>query len=103
MRSLRGDDLTAASMEAELARGCRAVYYEYCVSLLLVTFRCPSGVYLLRPGERGLLRGVPYLVLTLLLGWWGVPWGLVYTPLTLLTNLCGGRDVTDELRTRLAE
>jgi hypothetical protein len=30
------------------------------------------------------------------LGWWGVPWGLIYTPLTLWTNLSGGRAVTAE-------
>jgi hypothetical protein len=39
--------------------------------------------------------------LSLLFGWWGLPWGLIYTPLTLWTNLSGGRDVTAELRERL--
>jgi hypothetical protein len=27
-----------------------------------------------------------------------VPWGLLYTPLVILTNLGGGRDVTDQVR-----
>ena len=31
------------------------------------------------------------------LGWWGVPWGIIYTPLTIFTNLFGGQDVTDEV------
>jgi hypothetical protein len=33
-------------------------------------------------------------MVSLLLGWWGVPWGLIYTPLTLWSNLSGGREVT---------
>lgn len=72
----------------------RLVYYEVCVSLVLVTLRRPSGLYRLRPGEWGLWRGLPYALVTFLLGWWGVPWGLVYTPRALWANLTGGRDVT---------
>ena len=31
-----------------------------------------------------------------LLGWWGFPWGFIYTPAVLVTNLKGGRDVTSK-------
>jgi hypothetical protein len=95
--------MTAAELVAEVARGSRLVYYEYCVSFLAVTLRRPSGIYLLRAGELGLLRGLSFTVLSLMLGWWGVPWGLIYTPLVVLTNLCGGRDVTEELLARLED
>ena len=73
----------------------RLVFYEYCISLGIVSLRRPSRVVRLRPGEWGLCRGLPYTILTLLLGWWGLPWGLVYTPLTLWTNLTGGRELTE--------
>ena len=43
-------------------------------------------------------RAFPYSLLTLVLGWWGIPWGLIYTPLALMTNFSGGRDVTAEVR-----
>jgi hypothetical protein len=72
----------------------RTVYYEYCISLVFLTLRRPSGLYHLRPGESGVWKGLPYAALSLLLGWWGVPWGLVYTPLTLWTNLTGGVEVS---------
>jgi hypothetical protein len=91
----------AEELRHELARGGRLVFFEFCVSLGVATLRCPSEVHLLRFGERGLVRGLPYSVLSLLFGWWGLPWGLIYTPLTLWTNLSGGRDVTAELRERL--
>ena len=96
--NIRGiDHLTPAELEKELAAGARFVFFEVCISLLFLTFRRPSAVYLLQPGDRGLLRGLPYSLLTLLLGWWGVPWGLVYTPLALVTNFSGGCDITAQV------
>src|SRR4051812_43654652 len=74
----------------------RLVFYESCISLVFWTLRRSSRLYRLRPGEWGLGKGLPYTLVSALLGWWGVPWGLVYTPLTLWTNLSGGRVVTAE-------
>jgi hypothetical protein len=76
----------------------RWVYYEFCISLVFITLRQPSRVARLRPGEWGLVRGLPYTLVSLLLGWWGIPWGCIYTPLTVWTNLTGGRAVTPEER-----
>jgi len=53
---------------------------------------------LIRRGKKGLLQGLPYTVLSLLLGWWGVPWGLIYTPLVVITNFSGGCDITAAMR-----
>lgn len=95
------EHLTPAELDAELAAGCRIVFYEFCISLVVLTLRCPSGLHLLYPGEYGISRGMPYTLLTFFLGWWGIPMGIVYTPLALVTNLTGGRDVTDEVRATL--
>jgi len=76
--------------------GTRLVFFEYVISPVFLTLRRPSRLYALPAGSRGLLRGLPYTLASLLLGWWGVPWGLVYTPLALWTNLTGGREVTAE-------
>jgi len=81
----------------DVAAGDRFVVFEYCISLIVVTLRRPSRVYLIRAGKTGLLAGFPYTILSLLLGWWGIPWGLIYTPLVVLTNLSGGRDVTSDV------
>jgi hypothetical protein len=80
-----------------LAAGGRLVMFEYCISGLFFSLRRPSRVRLLRRGQAGWWRGLPYSVVSLLLGWWGLPWGLIYTPLTLVTNFSGGCDVTDEV------
>jgi hypothetical protein len=95
------EHLTAEEVDAQLAAGGRLVYYEYCISLIFATLRRPTRVYLLRPDEIGLLRGLPFALISLLLGWWGIPWGIIYTPLTIITDLSGGRDVTAEVRAML--
>jgi hypothetical protein len=71
----------------------RLVYYEICISLIFLTLRRPTAIHELAPGESGVLRGLPYTVLTALFGWWGIPWGFIYTPLALWTNLSGGREL----------
>jgi hypothetical protein len=90
-------NLSPEERAREEARGGRYVFYEYCISLIFITLRKPTGVYFLRAGELGVVRGLPYTLVSLLLGWWGLPWGVIYTPLTLFTNLSGGRDVTEQV------
>ena len=96
-------ELSRADVAQALAAGRRFVFYEYCISLVVVTLRRPSALHILPVGSRGILRGVPYVLVSLLLGWWGVPWGIVYTPLSLITNLTGGCDVTAQVRALLAK
>ena len=71
------------------------------LSIASRSFSPPPGasrvrIYL-RPGELGLVRGLPFSLLSMLVGWWGIPWGVVYTPLVLITNFSGGRDITKEV------
>jgi hypothetical protein len=76
------------------------VFFEVCVALVFLTLRRPSRLYPYRPGWAGWRRGIPYTLVTLLLGWWSIPWGPIYTPLVLWTNLSGGRLVTAQERSR---
>jgi hypothetical protein len=97
------DNLSLAEIDAAIEAGGHFVYYQYCISLLLVTYRQPSHIVFLRPGDRGIVRGLPYSLLTALLGWWGLPWGVIYTATAIFSNLGGGHDVTLEVRRFLAE
>ena len=101
---IRGiDDWTLEEIDAELAAGGRFVFYEYCISLIVATLRQQTDVVLVRADELGLVRGLPFALISLVLGWWAIPWGIIYTPLTLITNLSGGRDVTPEVRAWLQQ
>jgi hypothetical protein len=70
----------------------RWVVYEYCISFIVITLRRTSRPYLLRPGQRAWVRGLPYCAISLVFGWWGLPWGVWCTMITIVTNLAGGRE-----------
>ena len=55
-----------------------------------------------REGESPLVKGLPYTLLSLFIGWWGFPWGLIYTPVVIIQNLSGGKDVTAAVMDSLA-
>jgi hypothetical protein len=76
----------------------RWVVYEYCISLIAVTLRRTSRPIRLHSGYDGWYRGLPYVLVSLLFGWWGLPWGIIYTPLAIYTNLTGGIDITAQIR-----
>jgi hypothetical protein len=40
---------------------------------------------------------MPWTLLTLVMGWWGIPWGPIRSVQSLWTNLKGGVDVTAEV------
>ena len=67
------DGMSAEQQRFEIQRGGKYVLYHYCVSLLVVTLRRSSDVYFIREGENAVLKGLPWTLLTLTLGWWGIP------------------------------
>jgi hypothetical protein len=66
------------------------VRYPYVISLVFVTLRYESGVHLVRTADGRYLRSIPYLLTSLLLGWWGVPWGPLLTVRAVWDCLNGG-------------
>jgi lipopolysaccharide export LptBFGC system permease protein LptF len=50
-----------------------------------------------RAGENRVLKGLGFSLLSFLLGWWGIPWGPIYTVQALWNNFQGGKDVTTEV------
>jgi hypothetical protein len=96
------EGMTAGEIEHELQRGGRFVVFHYTISILVMTFRRPSDVYFVRAGESAVARGLGFTLITLVAGWWGIPWGPIYSISSLSTNFGGGKDVTDEVRAALA-
>lgn len=91
------DGLSTAQVQDELRRGGRFVVFEYCVSFFVTTLRRSSDVYFIRAGQGTFGLSLGYTLLSLFLGWWGIPWGFIYTPRCLATNLLGGKDVTEQV------
>lgn len=97
MKLVGMEGMTDQEIRLELQRGARFVVYQYCISILVMTFKRPSNICFVRAGESRVTKGLPFVLLSLVLGWWGIPWGPIWTISTTVTNLSGGRDVTTEV------
>ncbi len=96
--SIKGiEGLTPEMIAKEVANGGRFRMFDYTISIIVMSFRRSSDVYFIKHDETHWKRSAPYTALSFFLGWWGIPWGLIYTPMSLYTNLSGGRDVTQEI------
>jgi len=98
MAAIKGiDGMSDEQIIAEVSRGGRFVYFTWCASIIILTFKRSSDVHFIRAGESTARLGLPYTLLTLVAGWWGIPWGPIYSLQCLGTNLFGGKDVTDQI------
>ena len=86
-------------IEEQLQRGAVFVMYQYCISIIFVTFKRPSAIYFIPVGGSRFIKGLPFTALSLVFGWWGFPWGPIYTIGSLARNSAGGLDVTDSVVT----
>lgn len=84
-------------LHTRVTAGARCVRFEFCFSLLFVTVRRQSPVYLTYSWQGRYLRGLWFSFVALLLGPWGVPWGLLWTPWAVWVNATGGVDCTAEV------
>jgi hypothetical protein len=91
------DIKSGGELGQELQQGGKFVIYQYCISILILTFRRSSNVHFIRHEENAVIEGLPFTLLSLVLGWWGIPWGPIYTVQSIWVNFKGGRDVTKEV------
>jgi len=97
------ENMSAEELNHELQRGGKFVIFEYCISIILMTFKRPTDIYFIKSGEGATKKSIGFTLTSLLVGWWGIPWGPIYTIGSLITNLKGGKDVTDEVVASLSE
>lgn len=91
------EGLTTSEIKRHLEQGGKFVIYEYCISIIVMSFKQGSDIYFIKAGESGINKGLKFTFLTVLLGWWGIPWGPIYSIGALYTNLRGGKNVTQEV------
>ena len=86
--------MSPQEVEFEVSRGARFILYQYAFSVIIMSFKRNSPVVFVKAGESAVTKGLPWTLLTFLVGWWGFPWGFIYTPQVIYKNLQGGTDVT---------
>jgi hypothetical protein len=90
-----------SKIEAEVSKGARFVVYSYAISFVVVTIRRSSDVYFVRPSESE-TKALKYTLATLVFGWWGIPWGPIYSIQAIIGNASGGTDISREVLQSLA-
>jgi len=100
IKNIKG--LSAEDLQREVGKGGKFIHYPFIISLVVATFKRTSGVYLVRGNENAVTKGMPYTLLSVLFGWWGIPFGPKYTLQSIRANMKGGKDVTDEVMATVA-
>lgn len=91
------DIKSGGQLQAEIHQGGKFVMYQYCISILILTFKRSSNIYFISHDQSPVVKGLPFTLLSLVLGWWGIPWGPIYTIQSVWVNFKGGKDVTQEV------
>lgn len=91
------DGMSLQEIKHEVENGGKFVYFLYTMSFLVVTFKRTSKIHFVKSTEKASRFSWPYSLLTFLLGWWGIPWGPIYSIQSFSTNFSGGQDVTKEV------
>ena len=91
------EGITVAQVLSEVDKGAKFVLFQYCISIVVLTFRRSSPVFFIKAGEGTFKHSIGYSLISLFLGWWGIPWGPIYTVGSIINNMNGGKDVTNEI------
>jgi hypothetical protein len=91
------DDMTVGELVEEVNNGGRFVIFQYAISILVMSFKNPSDIHFVRAGEGTFGKAFGPTLVSMFLGWWGIPFGIIFTIESLYINLSGGRNVTDDV------
>lgn len=78
--SLENIGMTSSELEFEINRGGRFVIFQYCISVLVITFKRPTSVKFIKAGGSAAAKSLPYTILSLLLGMVGNSMGIYLHP-----------------------
>lgn len=98
MRILGTDGLDRNALYDEISKGGKFVVYHYCISFLIFTRKKPSPIYFIRANQKTNSKGWLYTIISMLCGWWAIPFGPIQTIITIRSNLDGGSNVTREIK-----
>jgi hypothetical protein len=99
-RPLAGTEgMTLGDIELDVLKGGRFLRYHWNISVLVLSFRNSTALTYVHSDRSAGAGALGWGVFSLLFGWWGFPWGIIHTPLSLWHNARGGSDHTHEVLT----
>lgn len=103
MKIKNTEGLSVSQIRAIVQDGGKFVYFPYTISIGVATFKRASSIYLIRSGESSFKHSYKHVLTNGLVGWWGIPWGPIYTIGSLYHQLNGGKDVTAAVMSELIQ
>jgi len=88
---------TEPEFRAQLISGKRYVVYQYAMSFVLYGFMHHTRIHMASSRKHAILKGLPWTLVSFLLGWWSLPGGPIFTVQCLINNLRGGLDVSGNI------
>jgi hypothetical protein len=95
------EGLSPQEVRTLVSQGGKFVVYKYCISIIVMTFNNPTDIYFIKPNHSRITPAIGFLFINFILGWWGIPWGPIYTLGNIGTILGGGKDVTNEVMAQI--
>lgn len=86
--------LTVLQIKDLVNAGGKFVIFPYTVSFVLMTLKKSSDIYLIKSDEKTFKYSYPFVLINFFVGWWGLPWGPIYTIGAIYNQIIGGKDVT---------
>lgn len=97
------EGLRVSQIKDLVRQGGRFVVFPYTISFLIMTLKRSSDIYFIKADENSIKYSYGYVLLNLFIGWWGLPWGPIYTIGSLYHHIGGGKDITDAVMNHLVQ
>lgn len=97
------DGLSVSQIRDMVQQGGKFVVFPYTVSFILMTLKRSSDIYFIKANENTFKYSYGFVFLNLIVGWWGIPWGPIYTIGSVYHHAVGGKDLTQAVLTHLIQ
>lgn len=97
------EGLKVSEIKQLVQQGGKFVVFPYTISFVLMTLKRNSSIYFIRPDENTFKYSFGYVLLNLVIGWWGIPWGPIYTIGAFYSHITGGKDFTQVVLSELIQ
>jgi hypothetical protein len=97
------DGLSVSQIRNMVQQGGKFVVFPYTVSFILMTLKRSSDIYFIKANENTFKYSYGFVFMNLIVGWWGIPWGPIYTIGSAYHHAVGGKDLTQAVLSHLIQ
>lgn len=97
------EGLRVSQIREMVQQGGKFVVFPYTVSFILMTLKRSSDIYFIKADENTFKYSYGYVLLNIIVGWWGIPWGPIYTIGSAYHHIVGGKDLTQAVMSHLTQ